>query len=57
MLIDETFGKLQEEKELGFTKIPEQKKNKANSTFMLLAKNLEFRNVINFLSFIRQELI
>lgn len=33
LLVDEIFGKLNEEKDLQFTKIPEQKKNKANATF------------------------
>ncbi|KAL4488796.1 hypothetical protein ABPG72_016449 [Tetrahymena utriculariae] len=57
LLVDEIFGKLMEEKDLQMTKIPEQKKNKANATFQLFAKNLDFRNVINFLAFIRQQLV
>lgn len=33
LLVDEIFGKLNEEKDLGFTKIPEQKKNKVTNHF------------------------
>ncbi|EGR29804.1 hypothetical protein IMG5_148320 [Ichthyophthirius multifiliis] len=48
---------MNEEKNLQFTKIPEQKKNKANDTFQLLAKWCDFRNIIGFISFIREQLI